>query len=122
MVSYNVGSRNLSFDFLTYLNVRHTDSQASTFSMAESRGHSPAAVDMRRNKGGTPQPGGGGGGGGQAWDALVNVVLIEGKELLAMDFEGTSDPYCKFRSVDRCLWIFDYNKLSTWLFEKSTTF
>ena len=87
--------------------------QASTFSMAgESRGHSPAAVDMRRNKGGTPQPGGGmggggggggsgggGGGGGQAWDALVNVVLIEGKELLAMDFEGTGDPYCKFRSV-----------------------
>ena len=74
--------------------------------MAESRGHSPAAVDMRRNKGGTPQPGGGvgsgggGGGGGQAWDALVNVVLIEGKELLAMDFEGTSDPYCKFRSAD----------------------
>ena len=75
--------------------------------MAESRGHSPAAVDMRRNKGGTPQPGAGGGGsggggstGGQAWDALVNVVLIEGKELLAMDFEGTSDPYCKFRSVE----------------------
>ena len=83
--------------------------KASTFSMAESRGHSPAAVDMRRNKGGTPQPGGGsggsgGGGGGQAWDALVNVVLIEGKELLAMDFEGTSDPYCKFRFVFlRCL-------------------
>ena len=40
-----------------------------------------------------------GGAGGQAWDALVNVVLIEGRELLAMDFEGTSDPYCKFRSV-----------------------
>ena len=90
------------------LTARCVTLQASTFSMAgESRGHSPAAVDMRRNKGGTPQPGGGsgsgggggGGGGGQAWDALVNVVLIEGKELLAMDFEGTSDPYCKFRSV-----------------------
>ena len=38
-----------------------------------------------------------GGSGGQAWEALVNVVLIEGRELLAMDFEGTSDPYCKFR-------------------------
>ena len=90
------------------LKARCVTLQASTFSMAgESRGHSPAAVDMRRNKGGTPQPGGGsgsgggggGGGGGQAWDALVNVVLIEGKELLAMDFEGTSDPYCKFRYV-----------------------
>ena len=94
------------------LKARCVTLQASTFSMAgESRGHSPAAVDMRRNKGGTPQPGGGmgggggggggsgGGGGGQAWDALVNVVLIEGKELLAMDFEGTSDPYCKFRWV-----------------------
>ena len=34
---------------------------------------------------------------GAAWSAVVNVVLIEGKELLAMDFEGTSDPYCKFR-------------------------
>ena len=27
----------------------------------------------------------------------VNIVLVEGKELLAMDLEGTSDPYCKFR-------------------------
>ncbi len=35
--------------------------------------------------------------GAQSWSAIVNVVLIEGKELLAMDFEGTSDPYCKFR-------------------------
>ncbi|TRY76651.1 hypothetical protein TCAL_04074 [Tigriopus californicus] len=32
-----------------------------------------------------------------AWSAVVNVVLIEAKDLLAMDFEGTSDPYCKFR-------------------------
>jgi len=31
------------------------------------------------------------------WSAVVNVVLIEGRDLLAMDFEGTSDPYCKFR-------------------------
>ena len=27
----------------------------------------------------------------------VNIVLVEGKDLLAMDLEGTSDPYCKFR-------------------------
>ncbi len=39
------------------------------------------------------------GGSGQLWAAVVNVVLIEGRDLLAMDFEGTSDPYCKFRSV-----------------------
>jgi Ca2+-dependent lipid-binding protein len=31
------------------------------------------------------------------WSAVVNVVLVEGRDLLAMDFEGTSDPYCKFR-------------------------
>ena len=35
--------------------------------------------------------------GPQAWVAVVNVVLVEGEDLLAMDFEGTSDPYCKFR-------------------------
>jgi hypothetical protein len=27
----------------------------------------------------------------------VNIVLVEGKDLLAMDLEGTSDPYCKFK-------------------------
>jgi len=27
----------------------------------------------------------------------VNIVLVEGKDLLAMDMEGTSDPYCKFK-------------------------
>uniref|UniRef100_A0A0K2T164 C2 domain-containing protein n=1 Tax=Lepeophtheirus salmonis TaxID=72036 RepID=A0A0K2T164_LEPSM len=31
------------------------------------------------------------------WSATVNIVLVEGKNLTAMDFEGTSDPYCKFR-------------------------
>ena len=31
------------------------------------------------------------------WSAVVNVVLIEGKDMMAMDFEGTSDPYVKFR-------------------------
>lgn len=52
-------------------------------------------------------PSGSGGGkkctraGGSSWSAVVNVVLIEGKDLLAMDFEGTSDPYCKFRSGKR---------------------
>lgn len=33
----------------------------------------------------------------QHWMAVVNIVLIEGKDMLAMDIEGTSDPYCKFR-------------------------
>ncbi len=31
------------------------------------------------------------------WSAVVNVVLIEGRDLLAMDLDGASDPYCKFR-------------------------
>ena len=31
------------------------------------------------------------------WDSKVHIVLVEGKDLLAMDEEGTSDPYCKFR-------------------------
>ena len=35
--------------------------------------------------------------GGDKWSAIANVVLVEGKDLPAMDFEGTSDPYCKFR-------------------------
>jgi len=33
----------------------------------------------------------------QTWSAVVNVVLIEGQGLKAMDMEGTSDPYCKVR-------------------------
>lgn len=33
----------------------------------------------------------------EKWSAIVSIVLIEGKDLLAMDIEGTSDPYCKFR-------------------------
>ena len=33
----------------------------------------------------------------EKWAAIVSIVLIEGKDLLAMDIEGTSDPYCKFR-------------------------
>ena len=33
----------------------------------------------------------------EKWSAIANVVLVEGKDLPAMDFEGTSDPYCKFR-------------------------
>lgn len=32
-----------------------------------------------------------------AWSATVNIVLVEGKGLQAMDEEGTSDPYCKVR-------------------------
>jgi len=35
--------------------------------------------------------------GQSSWSAVVNVVLIEGRDLMAMDVEGTSDPYCKFR-------------------------
>ena len=31
------------------------------------------------------------------WSAVVNIVLVEGKDLKAMDLEGTSDPYCKDR-------------------------
>ena len=31
------------------------------------------------------------------WSAIVNVVLVEGRDLKAMDLEGTSDPYCKVR-------------------------
>ena len=34
---------------------------------------------------------------GEKWSAIVSIILIEGKDLLAMDMEGTSDPYCKFR-------------------------
>ncbi len=33
----------------------------------------------------------------QLWSATVNIVLVEGKDLMAMDLEGTSDPYCKVR-------------------------
>lgn len=40
-----------------------------------------------------------GGGRMAPWAAVVNIVLVEGRDLLAMDVEGTSDPYCKFRQV-----------------------
>ncbi|GFS95314.1 multiple C2 and transmembrane domain-containing protein 1 [Nephila pilipes] len=32
----------------------------------------------------------------QMWDSVVTIVLVEGKNLLAMDENGTSDPYVKF--------------------------
>ncbi|XP_023330904.1 multiple C2 and transmembrane domain-containing protein isoform X2 [Eurytemora carolleeae] len=56
-------------------------SHHSSFSHSPARGLELAA---RRLKPGT-------------WSAIVNILLVEGKDLLAMDIEGTSDPYCKFR-------------------------
>ncbi|XP_076054770.1 multiple C2 domain and transmembrane region protein isoform X2 [Oratosquilla oratoria] len=33
----------------------------------------------------------------QIWSSVVTIVLVEGKNLLPMDSDGTSDPYVKFR-------------------------
>ena len=33
----------------------------------------------------------------QIWSSVVTVVLVEGHNLLAMDDNGFSDPYVKFR-------------------------
>lgn len=33
----------------------------------------------------------------QQWSAVVTIVLVEGKNLMAMDDNGFSDPYVKFR-------------------------
>ncbi|KAL1422090.1 hypothetical protein MTO96_003897 [Rhipicephalus appendiculatus] len=33
----------------------------------------------------------------QLWDSVINVVLVEGRNLLAMDDNGFSDPYVRFR-------------------------
>lgn len=33
----------------------------------------------------------------QLWDSVVNVLLVEGRNLLAMDDNGFSDPYVRFR-------------------------
>ncbi|XP_028968713.1 multiple C2 and transmembrane domain-containing protein 1 [Galendromus occidentalis] len=33
----------------------------------------------------------------QMWDSVVNIVLVEGKNLLPMDENGLSDPFVKFR-------------------------
>ncbi|KAK3913702.1 Multiple C2 and transmembrane domain-containing protein [Frankliniella fusca] len=33
----------------------------------------------------------------QIWSSVVTIVLVEGRNLLPMNMEGTSDPYCKFR-------------------------
>lgn len=33
----------------------------------------------------------------QIWSGIVNIVLVEGHDLMAMDDNGLSDPYVKFR-------------------------
>ncbi|KAJ1530562.1 hypothetical protein ONE63_005448 [Megalurothrips usitatus] len=33
----------------------------------------------------------------QIWSSVVTIVLVDGKNLLPMNMEGTSDPFCKFR-------------------------
>ncbi|XP_052132895.1 multiple C2 and transmembrane domain-containing protein 1-like, partial [Frankliniella occidentalis] len=33
----------------------------------------------------------------QIWSSVVTIVLVEGRNLLPMNMEGTSDPFCKFR-------------------------
>lgn len=33
----------------------------------------------------------------QIWSGIVNIVLVEGQNLMAMDDNGLSDPYVKFR-------------------------
>lgn len=33
----------------------------------------------------------------QIWDAVVNIILIEGKNLSAKDENGLSDPYVRFK-------------------------
>ena len=60
------------------------DSGQSQAQSAAVKGLEMAATAARKLKPGT-------------WSSTVNIALVEGKDLLAMDEEGTSDPYCKFR-------------------------
>ena len=56
-----------------------------------------AAASSSKEAGDTGSIKGGKDGKRSPWSAVVNIVLVEGRGLKAMDLEGTSDPYCKVR-------------------------
>ena len=39
--------------------------------------------------------GSGGGSKGLSWSAVVHLVMVQARELMAMDVGESSDPYCK---------------------------